>query len=56
MPKSHYGEARVGVGGGLLGITHNLLEFDRELHTLVQLVQASSSICEATHVQHQDLR
>ena len=33
-----------------------LLEFDRELYALVQLVQASSSICETAHVEHQDLR
>ena len=32
-----------------------LLELDRELHALVQLVQASRSICETAHVQHQDL-
>ena len=32
-----------------------LLEFDRELYALVQLVQASSSICETAHVEHQDL-
>lgn len=32
------------------GGANPLLEFDWELHALVQLVQASSSICEPAHV------
>ena len=31
------------------------LELDRELHALVQLVEATGGVCEAAHVQHQDL-
>ena len=31
------------------------LELDGELHAFVQLVEAAGSVCEAAHVQHQDL-